>query len=334
MAFVILKRAFDVLRKKPFVLWGIAVVYSIILIPTVSVAFGAVPGIAFCFVQLLSVGMAMVFYQGYHGENVKLVHLFDAFKDWDTIRRVLCGTLWASLWILLWSLIPIVGFILSVIRMYEYRLVPYILVYEPEVKPTEAIKASKERTYGYKGTMFWADVLTVVIPSCIFGFLVMLAGLTSRIAVLGALLMLIFILYTIAYILFLPLYAGLVQAAFYDEISHPSLMKDGTASVQCPQCGFRMNAGSQFCPNCGHVMSVSHPVPGQPAPNQPVPNQPATNQYAPNQYAAPVPPQPQYSEHTPVQHTDTVADNTILCPGCGTRNLSTAAFCKNCGTKL
>ena len=33
--------------------------------------------------------------------------LFDCFRDWQTIKRVLAGMGWMILWIFLWSLIPI-----------------------------------------------------------------------------------------------------------------------------------------------------------------------------------------------------------------------------------
>ena len=59
----------------------------------------------------------------------------------------------------LWSLIPVVGIVFGVIRAYEYRFTPYILMTRDDVKPTEAIKVSKAETMGYKGKMFGADML-------------------------------------------------------------------------------------------------------------------------------------------------------------------------------
>ena len=73
--------------------------------------------------------------------------------------RILGGMAWMQLWIFLWSLIPIVGIVFGIIRMYEYRFVPYILMTRDDVKPADAIKISKQETMGYKGKMFGADIL-------------------------------------------------------------------------------------------------------------------------------------------------------------------------------
>ena len=54
------------------------------------------------------------------------------------------GMAWMSLWIFLWSLIPVVGIVFGVIRMYEYRFVPYILMTRDDVKPTDALRVSRE----------------------------------------------------------------------------------------------------------------------------------------------------------------------------------------------
>ena len=67
-----------------------------------------------------------------------------------------------QIFLVLWKyavLILIVGIIFATIRIYEYRLTPYILMLEPDVKPTEAIKLSKERTKGWKGKMSAPNIL-------------------------------------------------------------------------------------------------------------------------------------------------------------------------------
>ena len=74
---------------------------------------------------------------------------------------MLGGLAWMYLWIFLWSLIPVVGIVFGVIRAYEYRFTPYILMTRDDVKPTEAIKVSKAETMGYKGKMFGADMLAI-----------------------------------------------------------------------------------------------------------------------------------------------------------------------------
>lgn len=248
---IIYNRAFKVLLKKPFALWGISLLCSL-LTGVVSVLCGALPILAVAITLLLSTSMTMVYLHGYRGEEVKAVHLFDTCKDWATVKRVLGGMGWMVLWIFLWSLIPIVGFVFAIIRTYEYRLVPYILVTEPDVAPTEAINISKERTNGYKGKMFCADLLVgVAIFVCI-----LVLGLLSAIPYIGVLFGLILFLFVLAATALSPLFLGLVQAAFYEEIKNPTIpvapvYAPGTISF-CPNCGNPVNPGSSFCPNCGN----------------------------------------------------------------------------------
>ena len=104
----------------------------------------------------------MIYLSGYRGENVQVVQLFSCFKDWQTAKRVILGMGWMALWIFLWALIPIVGPIFAIIRSYQYRLTPYILITEPEVSITDAIKESTKRTEGYKLKMWLAEVLCVI----------------------------------------------------------------------------------------------------------------------------------------------------------------------------
>ena len=96
---------------------------------------------------------------------------------------MLCGMGWMMLWLFLWSLIPIVGWIFAIIRAYAWRLTPYILVQEPDVAPTQAIKVSAQRTRGFKGKMFWADVLPFV-ALCVVSIVLTLLGLIPYIGVL------------------------------------------------------------------------------------------------------------------------------------------------------
>ncbi len=287
---VIFSRAFNVLMKKPLRLWGISLL-STLLIPLLSGLCGfAIPILGIAVTQLISTSMTMVYLHGYRGEQVKVVHLFDCFQDWATIKRVLCGTAWALLWQVLWSLVPFVGFIFAIIRSYEYRLVPYILVTEPDVAPTEAIKVSAKRTQGYKMKMFLAELLTFVI---IFGVFLVL-GILCAIPYIGVLFALVMLVAYVATFALTPLFLGLVGAAFYEEISHPSVPlqpvapvapvyqqpqapryqqptyppqqpvyqqpqapqsslapQQKPASAFCPNCGAALNPGTAFCSNCG-----------------------------------------------------------------------------------
>ena len=158
----IYSRAFAVLRKKPFLLWGISLLAMLLSALSVPLL-GVIPAASIAVSMLLQTAMTLIYLRGYRGEEIAVTQLFDTFKDWKTVKRVLCGMGWASLWIFLWSLIPVVGVVFGIIRTYEYRLTPYILMHEPDVPITEAIKVSREKTRGYKARMFGADALYVVV---------------------------------------------------------------------------------------------------------------------------------------------------------------------------
>lgn len=232
--------AFKVLMKKPLKLWGISLL-SIALSGVLGGLCGfAIPGLAVCVGLLMGTSMTIIYLKGYRGEEVSTTDLFVCFKDWNTIKRVLLGMGWMALWIFIWSLIPIVGPIFAIIRTYEYRLTPYILVFEPEVPITEAIKISSQKTNGYKLQMWLADFVYLLI----FMAAAIVLGLLSAIPVLGLVFALaLFVLY-IGFIALAPLFGGLVQAAFYEEIN-------GTATVFCTNCGQPMAGNAQFCANCG-----------------------------------------------------------------------------------
>ena len=116
----IYSRALGVLKRKPFTLWCISLL-NILLIALGTVLFGVIPGVALGIAVLLQTAMTMIYLHGYRGQEVHSLQLFDCFRDGRTVKRVLCGMLWAGLWVLLWSLIPVVGPIFGLIRLYEYR---------------------------------------------------------------------------------------------------------------------------------------------------------------------------------------------------------------------
>ena len=220
MIIAIYKKALAVLMKKPIKLWGISLLSGVLSVVLVALCGAAIPAIGIAVSLLLSTSMLMVYLHGYRGEDVQVIQLFDCFKDWGTIKRVALGLAWMNLWIFLWALIPIVGIFIAVVRTYEYRLTPYILVTEPDVPLTEAIKVSSQRTNGYKLQMWGADALPVV--ALFVGFLVLglVVGILGRIPLLGGLFVLAFLLIVIAVIVLFPLFMGLVQAAFYEEINN------------------------------------------------------------------------------------------------------------------
>ena len=208
----IYKKALAVLKQKPVTLWGVSLLCGLLEI-LAFIGFGAVPIGAFIVVWALEAGMAMIYLNSYRtGLKPKTVYLFAAFKK-DRFWRVVGGLAWMALWIFLWALIPIVGIVFAIIRAYEYRFTPYILMTRDDVKATDAIKLSKQMTMGYKGKMFWADVLICLLY--LAAALVLLVF--SLIPFIGVLFRIANTLLSIAFSLFAPLFLGIVQAAFYVE---------------------------------------------------------------------------------------------------------------------
>lgn len=240
MLMTIYGRALKVLMKKPVKLWGLSLL-AIVLIGVLGGLCGfAIPVLGISVGLLISTAMTIIFLRGYRGEDVNVLQLFECFKDWNTIKRIVLGLGWMGLWIFLWALIPIAGPIIALVRLYEYRLTPYILMFEPEVSITEAIKVSAAKTKGYKLQMWLADFVYVVL----FIVAVVVLGLLSLIPVLGILFMLALVVLYLAFLALAPLFAGLVQAAFYEEIN-------SVAVRYCSNCGNKLTAAVNVCPNCG-----------------------------------------------------------------------------------
>ena len=112
-------------------------------------------------------------------------------------------------------MVPIVGPIIAIVKAYGWRLTPYILVYEPNVPIMDAIKVSAKRTQGYKGKMLGADLLVYAI---LFAAVLVL-GLLAAIPFIGVLFGLVLFIVGVVAALFLNLFMGLVQSAFYEEIN-------------------------------------------------------------------------------------------------------------------
>jgi len=190
-------------------LWGISLLYT--LLTFLAMFFGILPIIYLPILFVLEAGMASVFLAGVRGKEVRSDHLFSGFTSFF---RFAGGIGWRYLWILLWGLIPIVGGIFAVIKVYTYRFVPFILLSDEEISAGEALRKSEKMTMGYKGRMFGADLLLL---ACVFGIGLVL-GLLSLIPYAGVLFLIILFIFYIVVGAFAPLLLGLLQAAFYDEI--------------------------------------------------------------------------------------------------------------------
>ena len=299
----IYKKTFSVLMKRPFRLWGISLLAEFLCLVAYA-GFIGVPAAAFCAALLLSASMSMIFLNSYRtGLEPKTTYLFASFKK-DRILRVLGGMAWMQLWIFLWSLIPIVGIVFGIIRMYEYRFVPYILMTRDDVKPTDAIKISKQETMGYKGKMFGADILLGAVY--LGAFLVF--TLLGEIPYLGVLFHILWVLIAIAYGLLAPLFSGIMQAAFYVEIQN------------------RRAAGQQPSAPAQPVPPVI-PAPASEPETQPAPQgEPVVTAQEPE-----APAQPEPEQEAPEQPQSTEP----RCPHCGAPvKMPGAAFCTACGRRL
>ena len=299
----IYKKTFSVLMKRPFRLWGISLLAEFLCLVAYA-GFIGVPAAAFCAALLLSASMSMIFLNSYRtGLEPKTTYLFASFKK-DRILRVLGGMAWMQLWIFLWSLIPIVGIVFGIIRMYEYRFVPYILMTRDDVKPTDAIKISKQETMGYKGKMFGADILLGAVY--LGAFLVF--TLLGEIPYLGVLFRILWVLIAIAYGLLAPLFSGIMQAAFYVEIQN------------------RRAAGPQPSAPAQPVPPVI-PAPASESETQPAPQgEPVVTAQEPE-----APAQPEPEQEAPEQPQSTEPRS----PHCGAPvKMPGAAFCTACGRRL
>lgn len=299
----IYKKTFSVLMKRPFRLWGISLLAEFLCLVAYA-GFIGVPAAAFCAALLLSASMSMIFLNSYRtGLEPKTTYLFASFKK-DRILRVLGGMAWMQLWIFLWSLIPIVGIVFGIIRMYEYRFVPYILMTRDDVKPTDAIKISKQETMGYKGKMFGADILLGAVY--LGAFLVF--TLLGEIPYLGVLFRILWVLIAIAYGLLAPLFSGIMQAAFYVEIQN------------------RRAAGPQPSAPAQPVPPVI-PAPASEPETQPAPQgEPVVTAQEPE-----APAQPEPEQEAPEQPQSTEP----RCPHCGALvKMQGAVFCTACGRRL
>jgi uncharacterized membrane protein len=232
----VFKDAFAVLAKKPLRLWGTSILASIlsVLIFFLFSGFGITLGIALVINTILSVGLSMVYLHGYRGEQVEPYQLFDGFKSGKTAGRVLKGMLYKDLMVVLWCIIPIVGPFIAIYRSYQYCLTPYILVDEEEGNPFEVYKESANRTRGHCGQILLADIIIcapVLLINIIGG--VILGALTpsysydyytGRLVEHGSqagfiIFMIFFGLISLVIGIIVPLVAGLVHAAFFEELT-------------------------------------------------------------------------------------------------------------------
>ena len=206
----IYSKSFAILKSKPVLLWGLSLLAALLCALTLSLCW--LPIVSIPLMLVIYVGTLSVFLDAYRGKSVSAEQLFVGFKNfWH-----FCGGMaWMLLWIVIWGLIPVAGIVFALIKAYSYRFVPYILLANPEISPFDALKESMKQTEGYKGRMFGADALIVGGIAASYLLLILL----SFIPYMGIIFSIIYFLLSIAVAIFCPLVLGLIQAAFYDEVS-------------------------------------------------------------------------------------------------------------------
>lgn len=255
----IYKNVFDVLKRKPIKLWGLSLLCS--FLTTLASIFGVLPIIVMPITWALECGLSVMLLNAYkNATEPETDDLFAAFKN--NFLHVAGGMAWMHLWILIWALIPIVGIVMAVIKAYEYRFTPYILMTEPEVSATKALKKSMQITNGYKGKMFGADMLAIGVIFVAFLILALLASIPY----IGVLFAVVEFVVSLVVAAFGSLFFGLMSAAFYIEITTmtpekyasfnkpkyiPEAAQPTGETKVCPNCGEAVSADAKFCGKCG-----------------------------------------------------------------------------------
>ena len=202
------REALAVLASKPIRLWGLSLLYGLIAVLISSLG-AAVPLISLPIVMLLQLGFTGVLLDGFHGKDVRSEQLFQAFRKEELLRNA-GGMCWQGLWNLIWAFVPV----MNVIKYYSYSLVPYILLTDKEISPTDALRKSMRMTDGYKAKMFGADILLVVG----IWVVMLVLGLLMRIRYIGWIFGIVFFAAYLAVCLFGTIFFGLVHTAIFEKI--------------------------------------------------------------------------------------------------------------------
>ncbi|MBR2327521.1 MAG: hypothetical protein IKA51_02755 [Clostridia bacterium] len=202
------KRALAVLVKKPVLLWGLSLmaqlllwIAGIITLPIVALTLVAT--------YLIQAGLTTLYLDGLQGKAVNSDQLFAAFNK--NGFRIAGGFAWRDLWLVIWGLIPLAGPVLAIIKSYEYRFVPYILMTKPEVSATAALRLSKEMTKGKKTQMFLADLLVYVA----YGVVNAVLALFAAIPFVGILFGIVLFAFNVVFFALQGIFTGLYSASFY-----------------------------------------------------------------------------------------------------------------------
>ena len=201
-------KAFKLLFEKPIRLWGLSLLYVLLVFLT-AVSTALLPILYVAIALVLELGMASIFLNGYRRKDISATQLFEGFNK--KFFRNAGGMGWMYLWVIIWGLIPLAGFVMAIIKSLAYGFVPYIMLTEPDISATDALKKSMMQTNGYKGKMFLANFL---IGLCTIVLVIILIFI-ARIPYIGILIAIIGFLIMFA---LLPLLFGILSAAYYDKV--------------------------------------------------------------------------------------------------------------------
>lgn len=127
--------------------WGVAI-GTMLVIGLISVAAAYVSVAALILAGVLGVGMAIVMLEIVRGWKVEFGDAFKGFNNFGTncLAGVLVGVFTA-----LWSMLFVIP---GIVKTYSYAMTYYILADHPEMKPKDAITASRVMMDGHKFDLF------------------------------------------------------------------------------------------------------------------------------------------------------------------------------------
>lgn len=246
------RHVLQVLKVKPVLLWGLSMLCSLLSVLAVALC-APLPIVFIPVILTLQAGMAEIFLEHLRGRFVTdSAPLFAGFKQF---RRVAAGMCWQALWLLIWGLVPLAGPVLAIVKSYQYRFTPYILLKNTGVTPLDALKLSKQMTKGKRGAMFAIDF--IVYGSA--AVLTLVLGLLSLIPLAGYVFRVINFVFLLAFGAVAPLFSGLVKAYFYNQTTQTD------DEVLLPPSETKRPARVQFIP----IMVPAPQPPVQPTAEKP-----------------------------------------------------------------
>ncbi len=131
--------------------WTTAVVSCLIVSVLMSVASYVVVG-SLLFAGVLSIGMNVVLLGISRNGSSNFENLFDGFRK--GLGNNIVASILVQLFTFLWSLLFIIP---GIVKAYSYSMTYFILADNPDMAPTDAIKASQEMMKGKKWRLFCLD---------------------------------------------------------------------------------------------------------------------------------------------------------------------------------